>query len=266
MEIDPNNYYRMPLIMGPQWVGDTPNFHYSQTEIVALQYLTDPNAISVMLPACYRLGKEPQVTVLFGYNNGLDFMAGGGYILAAVQVSACFDGEKDHVEGDYVLVMFENQAWPMICGREDLGIPKLYADISPIKIYSNGRLRCEATYWGHLLFSLELSPQKKQNRLVKYAANKIINSRPWLGYKYIPSLAGPPDAEYPTISYNDTNIDNLWFSKTGKIEFGNATSNEIGQVEQLINALKALPILEVKQALHFVGSATLRYDLSRRLE
>ena len=212
MEIDTNNYYRMPLIMGPQWVGETPTFQYSQTEIVALQYLTDPNAIAALLPACYQLGQEPQVTVLLGYNNGLDFMARGGYILAAVQVSARFDGEKDHVEGDYILVMFENQAWPMICGREDLGIPKLYADISPIKKYSNGSLRCEATYWGHLLFSLEIALPRKQNRIVKYVANKMINVRPWLGYKYIPSLAGPPDAEYPTISYNESNIDNLWFA------------------------------------------------------
>jgi len=265
MEINPNNYYRMPLIMGPQWEGKTPRFLYSQTEVVALQYLTDPASISALLPNCYKLGKEPQVTVLFGYNNGLDYMAGGGYTLAAVQVSARFDGDQDHVEGDYILVMFENQAWPMICGREDLGIPKLFADLSPIKIYPNRSLRCEASYWGHLLFSLELSPPNKQNRIVKFAAKKIINSRPWLGYKYIPSLDGPPDAEYPTISYNDTEIDELWFAKTGKIYFGNATSNEIGQVNILIEALKTLPVRQVKQALHFQGSAVLRYDLSRRL-
>ena len=265
MDIDPKNYYRMPLIMGPLWVGETPFFNYPQTEIVAMQYLTNPDAILALLPGCFQLGKEPQVTVLFGYNNGLDFMAGGGYTLAAVQVSARFDGDKDHVEGDYILVMFENQAWPMICGREDLGIPKLYADISPIKILPNGSLRCEASYWGHILFSLELSSPKKQNRIVKFAANKIINSRPWLGFKYIPSLDGPPDAEYPTISYNDTKIDELRFSKTGEIQFGNATSKDIGYIEMLLNALKTLPILEIKQALHFQGSAVLRYDLSRRL-
>ena len=203
------DYYRMPLIMGPQWTGKVPLFHYKQTQVVALEYLTDPNAISALIPKCYELGKEPQVTVLFGYNNGLDFMAGGGYNLAAIQVSARFDGEKDNVEGDYILVMFENQTWPIICGREDLGIPKLYADISPIKVYPDGHLKCEVSYWGHLLFSMELSVPKKQNRIVKAAAKKIINSRPWLGFKYIPSLDGIPDAEYPTISYNDTNIDNL---------------------------------------------------------
>jgi acetoacetate decarboxylase len=265
MKIDPHNYYRMPLIMGPQWEGQPPRLNYTQTEVVAIQYITEPEAIKELLPDCYKLGKEPRVTVLFGYNNGLDFMAGRGYILAAVQVSANFDGDKDHIEGDYNLVMFENQAWPMICGREDLGIPKLYADISPIKIYPDRSLNCEASYWGHLLFGLELSPLKKQNRIVKSAANKILNSRPWLGYKYIPSLDGPPDAEYPTISFNDSKIDELWFAKTGKIKFGNASSNEIGQLKILIDALKTLPILDVKQALHFKGSAVLRYDLSRRL-
>lgn len=266
MEIDPHNYYRMPLIMGPQWEGETPNFLYKRTEVVAFQYLTDSEAISALLPSCYRLGKEPQVTVLFSYNNGLDFMAGGGYVLAAIQVSAQFDGDKDHIEGDYILVMFENQAWPMICGREDLGIPKLYADISPIKVFPDGSMRCEASYWGHLLFVLELSPPKKQNKIVKLAANKIINSRPWLGYKYIPSLDGPPDAEYPTISYNDTKINEIGFAKTGALQFGNATSNEIGQISILIDALKTLPVKQFKQASHFQGSAVLRYDLSRRLE
>ena len=265
MEINPNNYYRMPLIMGPMWEGKTPNFNYQQTEVAALQYLTDSEAIAALLPSCYQLGKEPQVTVVFGYNNGLDFMAGGGYILAAVQVSARFDGEKDHVEGDYILVMFENQAWPMICGREDLGIPKLFAEFSPIKVYPDGSLRCEATYWGHLLFRLELSPTIKQNRIVKLVAKKTINSRPWLGYKYIPSLDGPPDAEYPTISYNETDINQLWFAKTGTVQFGNATKNDIGQVKVIVDVLKTLPVRQVKQALHFQGCAVLRYDLSRRL-
>jgi hypothetical protein len=78
-------------------------------------------------------------------------------------------------------------------------------------------------------------------------------------------LDGPPDVEYPTITKNDTKIEDLWFAKTGKVFFGNAEINDIGQVKFLIDALKTLPIIEVKQALHLCGSAILRYDLSRRL-
>jgi acetoacetate decarboxylase len=108
MELDPTGYYRMPVIMGPLWRGEKPQIKYTHTEVIALQYLSDAAAIQALLPGCYRPGKQRQVMVLFGYNNGLDFMAGGGYRPAAVQESARFDGSRDHVEGDYILVMFEN--------------------------------------------------------------------------------------------------------------------------------------------------------------
>lgn len=265
MELDPTGYYRMPLIMGSLWKNKETRFTYTHIEVVALQYLTDATAIQALLPSCYSLGKEPLVTIMFGYNRGLSFMAGNGYNFAVVQVSARFDGERDHVEGDYILIMFEDQTWPILGGREDLGIPKLYADISPIKEMPDGQLRCEASLWGHLLFSLGLSSPKKQNPVVKLAAGRIINSRPWLAYKYIPSLDGPPDADYPTISKNDTKIEDLWFARSGSFYFGEAGVQDIGQVKQLIDALKTLTVHKIKQALHIRGSAVLRYDLSRRL-
>ena len=266
MKLDSAGYYRMPLIMGPLWRGKIPQFSYPQTEVIALQYLTDTDAIASLLPDCFKPGKEPIVTVLFGYYNGLYFMAGGGYSVAAVQVSARFDGDQDHLEGDYILVMFENETWPILGGREDLGVPKLFANISLPKVFIDGSLRCEASLWGHLLFGLNLPSPKKQNSIVRLAANKFINSRPWLAYKYIPSLDGPPDADYPTISKNDIRVNELWFAKSGELFFGNADTKDIGQVKFLIDALKTLRVKKVKKASHLRGSAILRYDLSRRLK
>jgi acetoacetate decarboxylase len=265
MNIFPNSYYRMPLIMGPMWAGNNPKFEYPSVEVVALQYLTDPEALQKLLPDCYKPDKEPMVTIFFGYYNGLDFMGGGGYNVYVVQVAAVFDGERDHEKGDFILVMFEDQTWPIICGREDLGIPKLYCDISTMKAGPSGAVRCEASYWGHFLMRLELQNPKKQNSIVRIAANKIINSRPWLGYKYIPSLDGPPDAEYPTISYNDVKIDELWLAKAGSLTFGDVSENEISHLKELMDNLQTLPVRKVKQGLKFRGSAVLRYDRSRKL-
>ena len=265
MKIDQSKYYRMPLIMGPLFDRENPQFVYTQVEVLALQYQTDSDAIQALLPDCYRPTEEPTVTVLFGYNDGLEFMAGGGYRIATVQVAARFDGERDQVEGDYILVMFEDQTWPIIGGREDLGVPKLYADISPVKMLSNGHLRCEASLWGHLLFGMDLAPLKKQNAVVRLAASKRINARPWLAYKYIPSLDGPPDADYPTISKNDTKIEQLWLGKSGEVYFGNASAEDVGYAKPVIDALKTLPVRQLTQALRLRGSAVLRYDLSRRL-
>jgi acetoacetate decarboxylase len=266
MKLDPSKYYRMPLIMGAQFDRKAVKFAYPQVEVLGYQYLTDPEALSALLPDCYRPSKEPLVTVLFSQNNGLSFMAGGGYRLAAVQVEARFDGEQDHVFGDYILVMFESQTWPIIGGREDLGIPKLYADIPPIKLLPDGHLRCEASYWGHLLFGLDVPPLKKQIGVVKVVASRQINARPWLAYKYIPSLDGPPDASYPTFTRNDTRLDKLWMGKKASLRFGTGRYEDIGIVKTLLDALATLTILRPVQVVHFTGSAVLRYDLSRRLK
>ncbi len=205
------------------------------------------------------------MTVVFSQNNGLAFMAGGGYRIATFQVAASFDGESDHAEGDYILVMFENQTWPVIGGREDLGVPKLFADISPIRQLSDGRIRCDASIWGHLLFSLSLSGLRSQTLPARAVAARRINSRPWLAYKYIPSLDGQADADYPTISINNTKIDRLWLGKSAQLRLGSPESDDVGPIRSMLDALSTLEVLKPVQAVHFQGSSVLRYDLSHRL-
>jgi len=55
----------------------------------------------------------------------VDFLAGRGYRIATVMVSARFDGEKDHEDGNYIMVMFEDDTLPIIGGREQLDVPKI---------------------------------------------------------------------------------------------------------------------------------------------
>ncbi len=266
MKIDPTKIYVMPQIMGTVHEKDPlPKIPYPKTETFAMQFYTEYEAARVLVPDCYEVDQKPIVTVVFAYHNGIDFLVGGGYNLATGWVSARFDGQRDHVEGDYILIMYENQTKPIIGGREFLGVPKGYAYIPPAKIMPNRAFRCEASLWGHLLYGIKLPPLRKQNPVVKTVANKRINSRPWLAYKYIPSLDGPPDADYPTTTRNDIKIDNLWMGKSGSLYFGTATAVDIGETVNVISALKSLPIGKFLQVLHFDGSAVLRYDQSYRL-
>ena len=267
MKLDSNKYYRMPFIWGPMFDrNNIPLIPYPKTEFLILQYKSDPEVISSLLPECYQPAKEPLVTVIFGYFSGLYILAGGEYRIATVQVSAKFKGQIDSVEGDYVLVMFENDTLPIIGGREDLGVPKIYADISPIKIMTEGHLRCEASLWGHLLFGIDLDPLKEQNKLVIQVASKSINKNPTLCYKYIPSLDGPPDADYPTMTKNDVKIDKLWLGNSGKIFYGSPGFEDVSFTKNIVDTLKTLKLNEVVQAAHIYGSTILRYDLSRRLK
>lgn len=268
MQIDNKKVNFMPLIRGPLWdQNNLPKHMYKNVEMLMLVYETDPEAIPPLLPEPFKPGKSPTVTVLFGDNNGVDFMAGGGYRLGAISVSAQFDGREGRLEGDYVLVMPENSTLPIITGREWLGIPKFYADISPIRTTENGHLRCEASMWGHLLFGIDVHPPlKAQNVLVRKAAGSQSTKTPAFGYKYIASLNGPPDADYPTIMWNDTNLDQLWLGKRGEVYFGDPTEQDIGDFKPLLDALKSLPVRSVVQTVHSRGSMVLRNDKNGRIQ
>jgi len=185
MQINRSKINFMPLIRGPLWdTKKVPQQRYASVESLMLQYETDPDAIPPILPEPFRPGKLPTVTVFFADNNGVDFMAGGGYRLAAVSVAAQFDGETGHLDGDYVLVMPESNTLPIITGREWLGMPKIYSDIPLIRTTKNDHLRCEASLWGHLLFGIDIAPPlRQQNTLVRKAAAMQSSRNPAFGYK-----------------------------------------------------------------------------------
>jgi len=71
----------------------------------------------------------------------VNFLAGGGYNLMGINLAATFAGAEDHLSGEYVLVLWENQVNPIIRGRELLGVPKLFADIpAPDRIGDDWRV------------------------------------------------------------------------------------------------------------------------------
>jgi acetoacetate decarboxylase len=267
MQIDRSKINFMPLIRGPLWdLTNLPRHIYQSIETLILEYETDPEVIPPLLPDPFKPGKSPTVTVLFNDTNGVDFMSGRGYRMAVISVSAQFDGEDGHIEGSYVLGMPENDTLPIVTGREWLGMPKFFTDISPIKIMPEGHLRCEASLWGHLLFGIEIAPPlKSQNALIRKAASSQSSNTPAFGYKYISSLKGPPDADYPTVMWNDTELADLSLGKEGVFYFGDTTEQDIGHYQPFIDAIKSLPVRKVTQTVHSRGSMVLRNDKNGRL-
>ncbi len=267
MQIDRNKINIMPLIFGPYCDRKAPrNNVYAHVETLILEYETDPEAIPPLLPEPFKPGKSPIVSVLFADNNGVDFMAGNGYRLAAISVAAQCDSKDGQFEGNYVLVMPENHGLPIMTGRELLGMPKFFTDITSIRVMDNGHLRCEASMWGHPLFGIDVAPPlKEQNALVCKVGSNQSSKTPSFGYKYIAAWDGPPDADYPTIMWNDVSLRRLWLGKVGEFYFGNLTHQDIGDYTNVIDALKSLPVRKVIQTSHSVGSMVLRNDKNGRL-
>ena len=136
MKIDPEGSYFMPVSFGairPIQAG-----FFEDVWTLSTAYLTDRDALADLLPDPFEPSDEPIVTVYYQNCAKVNFLAGGGYNLMGINLAAAFAGIEDHVSGEFVLVMWENQVNPIIRGRELLGMPKLFADIpDPDRIGDN---------------------------------------------------------------------------------------------------------------------------------
>jgi hypothetical protein len=90
---------------------------------VVLEYLTDPEALAPLLPNAFTPAKKPTAAVSLQQSTGVDCLAGKDHRLLMVALAARFDGKTHHIQGNNVLVKFEDESIPIILGRERLGIP-----------------------------------------------------------------------------------------------------------------------------------------------
>ena len=139
-----NLYWRQPTVFGPM-PGPRQDFHgnshlsssSSSSSITAtIKFKTSATLLRTLFPnASYRFNKPDTVAQASFSVETLQNMAwlgGGSYDLLGFYIHdvqyTTRSGETLH--GSYCPVMFENLTDPILSGREELGYPKLYADIS----------------------------------------------------------------------------------------------------------------------------------------
>lgn len=96
---------------------------------VAASFLTDATLLERHLPEGFALVGEPVVTVEFHYMTEIDWLAGRGYTMIHVGWPARFDGTRDRAMGRFLAVVWESLADPIITGRDEIGHPKLFAEV-----------------------------------------------------------------------------------------------------------------------------------------
>jgi len=119
--------YLMPPSFGP--LVDRKVCHYGDVTTLAILYVSYKDALAALLPEPLQPPDEPVVTIYCQVCRQVDFMAGRGYNIVGVNLSAVFAGKKDRSVWNFAAVLWENDIIPIITGRELLGAPKLYADI-----------------------------------------------------------------------------------------------------------------------------------------
>lgn len=249
-EIDETKRYDMPVVFGPSLLPDVTVMEDLQN--IAIAFLSERSAIEKYIPRYFELEGDPIVSVSSSHNGGVDWLGGRQYNVARVQVNVRYrfpedQAPKNRVQedlvGPYSLVIWESDAKPVIAGRELQGYAKIVGEI-PAHERSENLAAFECSEYGTRLFRGEVTNMKQLGDDVLSRMNTG-DERIALGWKYIPSPEGGADADYPTKLVSTGTVKSAWVGE-GQLTFDSPTWQQAPGSAHIVEALKALPVLEYK--------------------
>jgi acetoacetate decarboxylase len=248
-EFEKGQPYVMPAHFGPATEGwDGKVAHYEENTSITVLYVTERKAVSALLPPGFVATDPPLISVSFVMCRGVNFMAGGGYNLVAVNVSANFEGKRDRLSGNFALALWENSFAPIMVGREVLGAPKLMADIPDAWMRDGKRGYCVSEN-GSVLLEGEISGLEKLSDESLQALAAQAAAGTWMGWKYIPScdLRGA-DVSTATALPTKATFHEAWMGR-GELRFHDVTWEKAPLSFRIVTKLKNLPVVEYQGAV-----------------
>lgn len=195
-----------------------------------------------LLPPGFTL-REATVTFFFEYMLGIEWLAGRGYNTFGVSVPVRYTGQRDTVDGNLLMVLWENKADPIITGREDLGFSKLYAEL-PEWQKKDGTIICRASWDGFEFAKLTLT---NMTTVDVSELPEAASSQGVLHYKYIPKTGSPgeADAAYVTLTpADDPNgvVEHASLAESAVLEINQATWEQLPTIVHIVNTLSCLTL------------------------
>ncbi len=253
---DPESSYVMPAHFGPRPVSPKASGWYHDVTAMTVPYLTDRDRLAELLPAPFEVADEPWVSVFYARNRQVDWLAGHGYNMVAVNAAATFDGREDHLHGQFTLVMWENLADPILSGRELQGIPKIFADI-PDHTVIGGELRATASHFGHPIVELAVSGLRAPTADEIAAGLAEQAGRSNMAYRYLPGVSGFGTAVSEATVYPSTNELRSVRVGEGRVQWQELTWEQNPTQFHIVNTLHRLPVLEYGPAVVTEGRTNL---------
>ncbi|MGB9940201.1 acetoacetate decarboxylase family protein [Methanosarcina sp.] len=260
-----NKCYRMPAHFGGfDCPGPDAALYYRDAVSVTFAYTTDKDQLESYVPEGFEL-LRPKLNISYSQFREIDWMAGGAYNLVQVSVPTRFNGKRDRLEGQFILVVWENKTAPILGGREETGIPKIYADIEDLHTIQPNYYTT-ASHEGNTFLRLEMlgaKPVEGQLLADAQASAATVNA---LGWRYIPKVGAPgADLSQPILYPQGAEIHNAW-AGNGTVKWTQLSWEQNPMQWHIIKALAELPVLEMSSAIMTKGIVILKPNNGRVLE
>ena len=254
--------YLMPAHFG----GDRFTTSYKAQQkatMLAVTFETDRAALEAYIPEELEL-LAPEVKVALHQLTEINWLAGGHYNLVAVTVPTRFNGKKDHVDAAYPLVIWENRTAPILTGREQTGVPKIFADIEDLHIV-RPHYATSLSYEGNTFLTMTFEAGGPLTGKDLELAKRDLRSLDLIGWRYIPKV-GAPGADLSQFIHFPQwmEVEKACYG-TGTIQWTELSVMQNPRQHHIIKALAALPEKKLVRSVLAEGEVILDATQARVL-
>lgn len=234
--------YRMPSHFGPnpgprqRPDGGLRGLDQSVRSILIwASFEADREQVAALLPFGFEPSRDADLTVEIKKMTDIGWLAGRGYSVITVTTGVTYTGGSEPEDGRFKLVLWENAADPIITGREEIGYPKVFADIPDISI-DGETARGSASWDGFGFLDLEVSG-------LDAPAEPAPTGRSW-HLKYIPraGTVGQHDLVQTILTPPGQGPLEVLERRggSGTVAFHSATWEQLPTLVNIVNSLAAL--------------------------
>lgn len=264
-----NKIYRMPTFFGGNnWGAQEFNADYEArvNDVVSLNFTqtTDGGRLADYLPEGFEL-IAPVLNIAYQQLRDVEFMAGRSYNLVVIGVPARFNGKRDHLEGWFPLVYWENNTEAIIGGREEDGQPKIYADIEDLHRQDQSYFASVSLYGNTFLrMKMEGAYPVEGQRLEQEKAGALSSNV--FGYRVIPKVGAPGvELSQPILYPQGFRLNSLW-EGSGTLQWIKQSPEQNPRQWEIIEALAGLPVKATAPVIMKKGATIMKPFAGRVLE
>ena len=211
--------------------------------------------------------------------DGLPWLGGRGYNFFGLWIHGVEYAKKDEstLSGSFLPILFEDLADPIITGREELGMPKVFCDIDVARNGDRTSVTCSWRGTSFAIMTLEGLVDEPGKHDTNGDGRQEGPPRPadngLLVYRYVPAVGqrGVADAEYPVFMGKDETstqrvVEKTHTGRTGRVQILPGDWDSLPTLHHIVSGLADIPVYEVLVAKTEKGRGMENFSQAQRVD
>lgn len=283
---DPEIYWRMPISFGPSpgprqalYTNKPQPARHSTFTTASIKFKTSRTFLQNLFPTKAFTFKSPGTVAYASFSQTtlgkMEWLGGSGYRHFGLYLHGVEYKKQDgtSINGTYMPLLFESLTDPIVSGRDELGMPKVFCDVDVRRRRDSYRVR---TSWQGSMFGkfnldeLESADPETEAGTIGGEADYGI-----LTYKYSPAVGerGKADAAYAVVVPHAeeskvvaSKVEAVWKSKKPNFSFDSLTQQDLPTLHHIVSKLAQIPVYEYISGKVVEGCGVPDVSAARRVE